>query len=50
MSLQLHEDKILPGSTIGGRSVEGVGLPGAFNTDALLHAPCVQRRTGETHN
>ncbi|GLD74397.1 amine oxidase [flavin-containing] [Lates japonicus] len=31
-------------STIGGRSLQGGGLAGAFNTDALLRAPCVQRR------
>lgn len=29
---------------MGGRSLEGVGLPGACYTDALLHASCVQLR------
>lgn len=31
-------------STTGRRSLEGVGLPAAFNTDALFGALCVQRR------
>lgn len=34
--------------TIGGRSHVGVGLAGAFNTDALLRALCVQRLKRDT--